>query len=510
MEASEKKYKRIFDDAILGIFQSTPEGKFVSVNPALAVILGYESPEDLLTSVVSIQDQVYAHPEDRVSFKNAIESGKVVGYEHELLRKDGATIWVSTNARAVRSLDGTVLYYEGTSVNNTEQRQAEQEKEKLQLQLRQSQKMEAVGQLSGGIAHDFNNILTVIIGYGSLLKLKLDEDDPLMFYVSQILASSERAASLIQSLLTFSRKHVMELKPHDINKIIRGAETLLRRLLAEDIELSVKLSDRAVTVMADGSQIEQVLLNLCTNARDAMPTGGQLKIEIEEADLGNELVRAHGFSKLERFVLVQVTDTGVGMNEMTREKIFEPFFTTKEAGKGTGLGLSIVYGIVKQHNGHIAVSSEAGKGTTFSIYLPAVDISKDDGRPSPRDIKGGAETILIAEDNKEVRYLTREILVQAGYTVIEAWDGDDAVRKFMGHKDAIALLLLDVVMPGKNGSRVYAEIKEIKPGIKAIFMSGYTGDVVLQKGLPGEKVDLIPKPALPDQLLLKIREVLDR
>jgi PAS domain S-box-containing protein len=393
----------------------------------------------------------------------------------------------------------------------TQRTKAQEDNTRLESTLRQSQKMEAIGALAGGVAHDFNNILTAIIGYGSLLQMGMERSDPMSIYVDQILASSQKAAHLTQSLLAFSRKQAIELKPKKVNAIIRESERLLKRLLTEDIEFKLTLISSDPIIKADAIQMDQVLMNLATNARDAMPKGGKFVIETGVVHLDNEFSQIHGFGEPGDYAVIFVSDTGIGMDQETRDKIFEPFFTTKEVGKGTGLGLSTAYGIIKQHDGYITVSSEPAKGTTFTIYLPIVkEQAQKTARHAPRDIKGGTETILVAEDNDDVRRLTKGVLEGRGYTVIEATDGDDAVRQFMKHKVETALLIFDVVMPRKNGKETYEEIRKLRPDVKIIFTSGHTGDVILTKGISGEKINFIPKPLLPNDLLAKVREVLDK
>jgi CheY-like chemotaxis protein len=383
------------------------------------------------------------------------------------------------------------------------------EKGHLEAQLRQAQKMEAIGQLAGGVAHDFNNILTAVIGYGNLLKAKMAQDDPLRTYVEHILASSGKAVNLTQSLLAFGRKQIIELKPCKVSTLIKNVEKLLARLLTEDIELRTFISPSDPTILADPTQIDQVLINLSTNARDAMPNGGHLKIEVKPAQINRAFVESHGYGEIGNYVLISVSDTGLGMDTATKEKIFDPFFTTKEIGKGTGLGLSIVYGIVKQHNGYIIVESQPGKGTTFNIYLPIVKMKEEKIKPEAFSARGGSETILIGEDNTSVRHLAKEVLEQFGYSVIEARDGDDAVSKFEQSANNIDLVILDVVMPKKNGREVYEAIKMIKPEIKVFFMSGYTADILSDKGMHEEKLDYTPKPISPQEFLVKVRAVLD-
>jgi len=338
----------------------------------------------------------------------------------------------------------------------------------------------------------------------------MDEDDPLRIYVERMLVSSEKAVNLTQSLLAFSRKQVIKLQPQTVSTIIRGIEKILQRLLTEDIELKVMTADKDITILADLTQIDQVLLNLATNARDAMPKGGVLLIETEEVQIDHEFTRSHGYGEPGDYALISVTDSGTGMDEMTKQKIFEPFFTTKEVGKGTGLGLSIVYGIVKQHNGYINVVSEPGEGTSFRIYLPATKTTAEEADRIPTDVEGGTETILLAEDNTDLRKLLREVLASKGYTTIEATDGEAALELFLEHKDSIDLLILDVVMPKKNGKEVFDEVRKVQPGVKALFTSGYTGDVVLDKGVHDGVVDFIQKPLSPNELLLKVRTVLDK
>lgn len=503
LRRAEKKYRGIFENAVMGIFQTTSEGRYLSVNPAGARMYGYESPEDMIESVVDMAHQVYVDPADRKRFKEIIETrGYIEGFEAEHFRKDGSKIWSSMNARAIRDASGVTRYYETTAQDITERKH-------LESQLRQSQKMEAIGTLAGGIAHDFNNILTVLVGYGSLLKMQMEDDDRRKHYVNQMLTSSQKAANLTQSLLAFGRKQMMELKPCKVNTIIRGVEKLLKRLLTEDIEFTVMLAPRDLTIMADITQIDQVLINLAANARDAMPGGGQLIITTNEFQLDNRFIQSHGFGEPGTYALISITDTGCGIDKNTKEKIFEPFFTTKEVGKGTGLGLSIVYGIIKQHGGYITVSSEPRKGTTFDVYIPVTRTKTEETEKSTTEIEGGTELILVAEDNYELRKLIREVLTGKGYAVVDAIDGEDAVWRFMEHKDKIDLLLLDVVMPRMNGKEVYEVIQKVRTDVKVLFTSGYTGDVVFDKGINDVAFNFISKPVSPNELLLKVRSVLD-
>ena len=390
-------------------------------------------------------------------------------------------------------------------------RQVEDERARLHTQLLQAQKMEAVGQLAGGIAHDFNNILTAMIGYSHILKMKMKEDDPLRTYAEQILLLSDKAANLTQSLLSFSRKRIMNPEPANLNEIIKRIDYLLSRIIGEDIKLQTVLSEKDLILMADSGQIEQVLMNLATNARDAMPDGGFLTIGTEAIAIDEEFIKKHGFGKEGEYALIAFTDTGAGMHRETREKIFEPFFTTKEVGKGTGLGLSMVYGIIKQHEGYINVYSEPGSGTTFRIYLPLIEARVEKIKPEViQPVETGMETVLLAEDETAVREFTKKMLEEYGYHVITAPDGQEAINEFKAHKDKIQLLLLDVIMPNKNGKEAYEEIRKIMPDIKVLFMSGYPADIIHKHDIIEKGFAYIEKPASPTKLLRKIREVLGK
>ncbi len=387
------------------------------------------------------------------------------------------------------------------------------EHRKLEDQFRQAQKMEAVGQLAGGVAHDFNNILSAIIGYGHLLLMKMADDDPLRTNVDQIMEASERAATLTHSLLAFSRKQMISLKPVDLNDLLKKFEKFLLRLVREDIVLRVVCPDEGIVVMADSGQIEQALMNLVTNARDAMPEGGELVIRTERVHIDNEFMKLDGHGKPGDYARITVTDSGMGMDEETSKKIFEPFFTTKEQGKGTGLGLAMVYGTIKQHGGYITVRSRPGQGTTFTIFLPlvgsAVEKLRDEGAQDVQPPMRGNETILLAEDDDALRRLGSTVLGQFGYTVIEAVDGEDAIMKFVENRDRIQLVILDAIMPKKNGREVYDNIRLVAPSMKVLFASGYSSDVIGPKGITADEVEFMLKPISPKDLLKKVRNILD-
>ncbi|MCE5313254.1 MAG: PAS domain S-box protein [Nitrospiraceae bacterium] len=381
---------------------------------------------------------------------------------------------------------------------------------KLEDQLRHAQKMEGIGQLAGGIAHDFNNLLNAVLGYASLIQMHMPESDPMRHYVDQIIAAVMRGASLTRQILALSRKQLLDIKSVDMNEVVRDFEHMLSRLVREDITIQYNLHNASIMIMADPGQIMQVLMNLAANASDAMPDGGTLLVSTELFEMDERYVDMHGFDNPGTYALLSVADTGCGMTEDVRLKIFDPFFTTKEVGKGTGLGLAVVHGIVKQHNGYINVYSELGKGTVFRIYLPITEQKPAESGSAPSEkVSGGTETILVAEDDLAIRALTNTILEQYGYRVISAVDGEDAVRKFEKKKDEINLVILDGIMPKKNGKEAFEEIRKLRPDIKAVFISGYAEDIFTHDGMPDKSAVFIPKPVKPDELLRAVRSTLD-
>jgi PAS domain S-box-containing protein len=394
----------------------------------------------------------------------------------------------------------------------TERRKAEDERKLLEAQLHQAQKMEAIGELASGIAHDFNNILTAIIGYAEIILLRMEKDSPLRHFVEQVLASADRASDLTNGLLAFSRRQVLHVKPIDLCGVVRDFKKMLGRLLPEDIDFRTTLAEGNLIVMADKGQIEQVLMNLVTNAKDAMQRGGTLTIDVSPAVMDERFGHAHGFGEPGQYACISVTDTGQGMDEETTKRIFEPFFTTKEVGKGTGLGMAIVYGIIQQHNGCITVSSETGKGTTFRIYLPRIAEKIDEAHVTRvvESPPGGTETILLAEDDVTIRELHKMILEEAGYRIVETVDGQDALDKFMEHMAEVDIVVTDVIMPKIDGKKLYDEIRRIRPDMKVLFMSGYTKDIVLERGIRDDEFSYVTKPVKSFELLKKVRDVLDR
>jgi two-component system cell cycle sensor histidine kinase/response regulator CckA len=439
-----------------------------------------------------------------------LDSGTARRNEEWVVYPDGRRFLLDTLKTPFFDEQGNTLGIIGISRDITDHRRAEDERNKLEAQLFHAQKMEAVGLLAGGVAHDFNNILTAIKGYAYLLRSKIEEVQMLHF-LEQLDRAADKATSLTNSLLAFSRKRVISLKPVEVSEAIGRSVKLLARLINEDIEIRSSMSGDSLTILGDESHIDQVVMNLATNARDAMPKGGTLTISTERFVMSMNFVEEHGFGRAGEYALIKFCDTGTGIDEEHRAHLFEPFFTTKEVGKGTGLGLSIIYGIVKQHEGYIDMESEPGKGTTFSIYLPLIKekMKEIERKPEPRP-KSGTETILIGEDDSNVRELTRCLLEEFGYRVLEAVDGFDTVEKFRSNRDKIQLVILDVIMPRKNGRDVYEEITRIKPGVKTIFLSGYASDILTSKGIFQDGLNFLIKPVLPGVFLNKVREVLGK
>lgn len=489
---------------------------FMSENVRLQ--LGYE-PQEFIENQKFWFDRI--HSEDLPRIIGELSClGKVndVSLEYRFLHKNGTYRVVYDERYLVYDEGGNPKEIIGYWVDITERRQAEEEKLKLREQLYHSQRLESIGKLAGGIAHDFSNIMAIIMGYGNLLQTEVGPNGLSRMYAEKILAAAGRATNLIQGLLAFSRRQINDPKPEHLNEIVKRSKALLARLIGEDIEFDTILTNKNCTAMVDSAQMEQVLMNLATNARDAMPHGGSLIISTDVIELGSEFTKEHGYGDVGLYALVSVSDTGIGMDKETKKKIFEPFFTTKDIGRGTGLGLSVVYGIIKQHQGYITVESEYGKGTTFEIYLPITE-SAVEGKEScdlsiSRDgtkiiSMGRKETILLAEDEAEVREITKIVLEKADYKVIEAIDGDDAIRKFIEYKNEIRLLIMDVVMPNKKGTEAYDIIKKMVPDMRVLFMSGYSSDIIMRRNIAKEALCFISKPVLSGDLLKRVREVLD-
>ncbi len=500
LREGEKKFRMLTETvaAAIIIYQGTSLRYF---NAAMEKMTGYSRYELLHMNITDLVHPAYRQLVNDRSIALRRSEKRSSRFEFKIVTKAGEERWVDFTSGTIE-FDGKPASL-GTAYDITERK-------KLEEQFRQSHKMEAVGLLAGGVAHDFNNILTAIIGYGNLVKMKLAANDPAQNYVDQILSSSERAANLTHSLLAFSRKQIINPQPVNVNEVIAGVGKLLARLIGEDIEFKMDLAGRDLTVLADAGQLEQVFMNLATNARDAMSEGGTLTIRTERVELDKKFINSHGYGSLGNFALITVSDTGAGMDGMTQARIFEPFFTTKEMGKGTGLGLSMVYGIVKQHDGYIAVSSAPGIGTTFEIYFPLVRSSVQETEAArTSDALGGTETVLVAEDDESVRELTMTILAEAGYTVIGAPDGEQALAKFIENESRIRLLIFDVIMPKMNGKDAFEEIQKFRPGIKILFMSGYAADIFEEKNISDRDLNIVAKPISPTEFLKKVRETLD-
>jgi len=505
LQKSEEKYRSLINNLNVGVYRSMVDarGRFVQVNPALVKIFGYSSAADLLCT--SASDLYQDHEERRQLIREVLDKGAIANREFVGRKKDGTALWMSISASVQTGQNGEPQWIDGIVEDITERKKAEAAHRIIEEQLRQSQKMEAVGRLAGGIAHDFNNILSAIMGYASIAQLKVRADDPVKSHLREILAASERAAGLTEGLLMFSRKQVTELKPVHLNGTVGGFQNILSRLIGEDIALHVQFSPHDLVVNADRGQLEQVLMNLVTNARDAMPRGGAITISTGL----DELAVVHGENRTGACAVLSVSDTGVGIDPETQEHIFEPFFTTKAVGDGTGLGLAIVYGIIEKHGGTIQLSSEPGTGTTFRICLPLLNAEiRTAASVEPARPPSGTETILLVEDDPSVRAATRAILTEYGYVVVEAVDGEDAVRVFRENRHRIQLVLSDLIMKQMNGREAFEEMKKLNANIRSIFISGYTSDIILKKGILEEGINFVQKPLRSAELLNKIREVL--
>ncbi len=509
----EFKFRTIADFTYDWEFWLGPDGSFIHTSPSCERITGHDAEEfysapDLLSTIL--------YPDDRALFSEhrheAISDGKNGSLVFRILHAEKGVRWIEHVCQPIVDESGNFLGTRGSNRDITERKHAEEERNRLAGQLQQAQKMEAVGQLAGGIAHDFNNILTAIIGYSQIILMRMDKESPLRHYVDQVFASAERAADLTKDLLAFSRKQVLDTRPIDLCQVLEGLGKMLDRLIPEDIDFKISHDEREMIVLADKGQIEQVIMNLVTNARDAMPRGGILSVDISRVCMDERFVHAHGFGEPGEYALISVADSGHGMDAETQRRIFEPFFTTKEVGKGTGLGMAIIYGIIKQHNGYVYVYSEVGKGTTFRIYLPlSCGIQGEAGEEIQSvGAMGGHETILLVEDDGTVRGLHRMILEEAGYSVIDAVDGQDAVDRFMNCETVIDMVVTDVIMPKKDGKRLYKEIEAFRPDMKVLFMSGYTKDIVIERGVLDDELHFVAKPVLPRELLRKVRQILDR
>jgi two-component system cell cycle sensor histidine kinase/response regulator CckA len=499
---SEASFRSVVENAPYGIYRASTHGDLLRVNPALQRMLGYTQPGELLG--LRLDTAVFRNAGD---FQRLVElladNGEFKDVELDWFRKDGSPLTVRCSGRRLGGPeidDGFEVFAEDVT-----------DRRILERQLRMAAKMEAVGRLSGGIAHDFNNLLGVIIGYSQVLKRKLAPDSSLQEYADQVEKAGQRAVSLTRQLLAFSRQQILSPAVLNLNTLVSDMEKMLPRLIGEDIVLHFHLAADLGRVKADHSQIEQIVMNLAVNARDAMPEGGQLTVETANAELDETYARHHAGAKPGRYVMLAVSDSGVGMNAETIARIFEPFFTTKEVGKGTGLGLATVYGVVKQSGGYIWVDSEPGKGASFQIYLPRVDddVSPPSENPHSEDSLAGTETVLLVEDAEPLRKLAQSFLVEHGFEVLSAGNGEEAIELAKTWRRPIHLLLTDVVMPGMNGRALAEQLVPVHPEIRILYMSGYTDSFIAGHGVLEPGTDLLHKPFTEKALLSKVRQILD-
>ncbi len=497
---SEMRYRSLFERAGYGIYCATVDGHIIDANPAMLAMLGYDSLEELRTRMLS--RDVYADAADRQRILREFHQEGRSEHETRWKRKDGKAIIVKLSGRAVLDRQGELEGYEVIVEDITERRALEE-------QLRHAQKMEAVGRLAGGVAHDFNNLLTVIKGYTELMLMQVVDADPMKGQLDEVRKAADRAAALTRQLLAFSRRQVLSPKVIDLNAIVTSCGKLLRRLLGEDVQLLTILGRGVGHVKADPGQIEQVMMNLAVNARDAMPRGGELCVETANVDLDEDYRLGHVVVKPGPYVMLAVTDNGQGMTEDVRSRVFEPFFTTKE--RGTGLGLSTVYGIVKQSGGYVWVYSELGKGTTFKVYLPRVDEEPEiQAAPSIDPARyRGTDTSLVVEDEDGVRALVCRMLQRQGYNVLGTRSAGEAVLVCERHSDPIHLLVTDVVLTQLSGPELAKRVMSLRAEMRVLYMSGYTEDAIVRHGVLQAGIAFLQKPFTADALARKVREVLD-
>lgn len=510
LRESEERYRSLVETAKDAIFTLSLEGTITSLNLAFETLTGWLRAEWIGKKFSSM-----VHPDDLPSamdsFKSILDGDTPPMIELRILTKSGE-YRIGEFEVTPKIQNGRVVSISGIARDITERKRSEMEKAALEEQFLQSQKMEAIGLLAGGVAHDFNNLLTVISGHCELSFLGLKERDPLRGNIEEIKRAADRAAILTGQLLAFSRRQILELKVLDLNSILRDIGKMLCRVIGEEIELVTLLEENLGKVKINSGQIEQVILNLAVNAKDAMPDGGKLIIETANVEFEEEYGHSQISMKPGRYVRLSVSDTGTGMPPEVKERIFEPFFTTKERGKGTGLGLSTTYGIVNQSEGYISVYSELGLGTTFKVYLPRVDASAEvlEGKVKEKGPPSGRETVLLVEDEQMVRKLTVQFLRKYGYVVLEAAHGGDALLLCERHRGPVHLMVTDVVMPGINGRELAQRLRSLRPEMKVLYMSGYTDNAILHHGVLEGGEDYVQKPFSMEVLARKVREALDK
>ncbi len=499
LRETEERYRQIVETANEGIAIVASEGNISFANRRMASLLCVPVEELLGRSLLE-----FVHPDSVASTRGLWERAAIsTQVELRFRGRDGSDSWALVDSTPTSAALGQEAGALLMVMDITQYKRVEE-------QLRHSQKMEAVGSLAGGVAHDFNNLLSVVLSYAGLALANLSPGDPLRGDMEEIKRAGERAADLTRQLLAFSRRQFIAARPVELNQVLAGMEKMLRRLLGEDIQLSLLPAPSLAKAFADPGQVEQIVMNLVVNARDAMPDGGQVTIETSNCELDEDYASAHHGVTAGRYVMLAVSDTGTGMDAATRQRIFEPFFTTKEKGKGTGLGLSTVFGIVKQSGGHVSVYSEVGRGSTFRVYLPRTDAADtaSSAAPAPSTLRG-SETILLVEDEEQVRAAMRVILRRQGYHVLEAQNGGEAFLICEKHPAQIHLLITDVVMPRMSGRELAQRLSPMRAGMKVLYISGYTENAIVHHGILDSDASFLQKPVTPDTLALKVREVLD-
>ena len=508
---AERKYRTIFENAVEGIFQSTPDGHLIDVNPAMARMLGYSSPKALTRSISNIGKQLYVDPGHREEFLRQISTQKkVTNFQTRFRTADDKTIWLALYARPVRDDNGHLRYIEGMALDISHQKAAEDERKHLEAQLIHAQKLESVGRLAGGVAHDFNNMLSIILGYSDIMIKTLRPNDPNYKRLTAISSAANRSACLTRQLLAFASRQPVLPEVMDVNKKVHDMMNMLQRLLREDIDLKFLPGEDIGMVNIDPAQLDQILVNLCINARDAIDGVGRILIATGRQTVDDTCSRQHPEAVSGSYVTLSVGDNGCGMEPAMLDHIFEPFFSTKEDTKGTGLGLSTVYGIVKQNNGSIDVTSEPGKGTVFTVSLPGyhVPIPLPAGDHDTDVSLNGNQTILLVEDETALLELGRETLEQMGYTVLATDSPNDALDIAAEHPGEIQLLMTDVIMPQMNGQELATKLISEHPGLRCLYVSGYTTDVFSPHGVLEKGVHFLQKPFTKKELEQMLQKIL--